>query len=847
MLALCRTLSLHEIRRHPGRSALIASSLALGVVAWTATWALNAALDAARAETTGPAAFADLCVSQGDVGLGREQVARIAAVEGVRAARPIVVERIRILGQSAVLLGVDPSAYRHAGPAITPTRPDALMKGLLLGETPVLLGADLRRLTAPRGDSLVAIIGGRRQRLRCAGVLDGAGPLSTLGGYVVVTGDRLVAALAGRPDRVSRIDVELVPGSDLSKVRDRIARLLGGRGDVAPPDAHDGRLRESLGALRIGFALGGVGALTLALFLVWTVFAVNVAERQATIGLLRALGSTRSQVAAEILGEALVLGAAGSLTGVVLGYGAARLALAPLLRILGDIFVPVYSTGVGFDPWVAAGGVAAGLAASGLAAWLPASRASSITPSRALKPDGERPKLRVRGRAMGAVGLLAMGALATRLAKSTASPGLALALAVIAALLLIPLVTGALARVLRPLAEGLAGMPGRLALDGLVHSPARTGPAVAGLAGAIALLIQTGGVIQGNETSVRAWVDDCITGDLFVTSGGPLSASGRTTPMDESLATHLAATLPGTTLVPMRFHHIEWSHDRTKSRALLLCLDVPAYLRMCAGRVPPLRDFGLYRRLSRPGTALVSENFAALNHVGIGSVLRLQSGNGRVPVEIVGTVADFSDSRGTILVDRRGVSRALGDREVDLFAVGLGRGADAETARRAVNRSNWAAEHAVEAMTRESVRGHILGMIRRLYGVAYLQEVLAAVVASLGVSAAMLVGTMQRRRELALLHALGATRRQVFLTVIAEAVAMAILGLVLGTALGLGIEWCVLRVLLRAETGFVFPVLVPWTDGVCVAAVIGTASILAGLAPALAATRIEDRVAFAAA
>jgi putative ABC transport system permease protein len=847
MLTLCLVLSLREIRRHPGRSGLIAGSLALGVVAWTTTWALNRALDDSLRDSAAPAASADLYVSNGELSLDRQLVSRVASLDGVQFARPVVIERIQVSGRRtlpAVLLGVDLSSRRDpemADLAISPGSVAAFLNARILRQNPVLIGDGLRTQIDPQGDSLTAIVGGKTRTLRCVGTLRPRGALSALGGSILLTGDREAAELAGHPGRVNRIDVSLKPGSDIRVVRDRIALEVGGAAEVITPDAQDGRVRESLGALRSGFALCGVGALALSLFLVATVAGVSVAERQGTIGLLRSLGSTRGQVRAEILGETLILGLIGSVVGVVIGFVVARFSLDFLLRAVGDVFVPLRSEGITFDPWLAVGGMVAGLVTSLLAAWLPASRASAMSATRAMKAGPVESSISVRGRTLGASFLIVMAGvffLRSGIVSERARIYLALGLGLVAAVVIIPAATGWLARPLRPIAGRIFGVSGRLAIDGLIRSPARAGSAIAGLAGGVALMIQTGGVIQGNESAVRSWVDRCITGDLFLTSGGPMSASGRTVPMDESIIPDVASTLRGARIVPMRFRHLDWSFRGEKTRVLLLALDAAAYVQMAANREPPLRDLPLYRLLERPGTAIVSENFAALYGVGVGSAITVQGENGPVSLNVVGTVIDFSNNRGTILVDRRGIGRAFATSEVDLFAVGLGRGADLEAARLAVSRAGWAATHVVEAMTRPQLRGHILGMIGRLYGVAYVQEIIAACVAALGVSAAMLIAVVQRRKELGLLRALGATSAQIFATVIVEAAAMAVIGVVLGVALGMALEWYVLRVILLAETGFSFPVVLPWANGLMVAGLVVTSAIVAGLGPALSAARM---------
>ncbi|HEY8505228.1 MAG TPA: FtsX-like permease family protein, partial [Gemmataceae bacterium] len=113
------------------------------------------------------------------------------------------------------------------------------------------------------------------------------------------------------------------------------------------------------------------------------------------------------------------------------------------------------------------------------------------------------------------------------------------------------------------------------------------------------------------------------------------------------------------------------------------------------------------------------------------------------------------------------------------------------------------------------------------------------VVASLGIIMAVLISVLQRRRELGLLRAVGATRAQVLRSVLCEAVLMGLLGTVLGILIGLPLEWYILRVVLYEESGFVFDVLIPWEQALGIAGGAMLVASLAGLLPALHAVRLR--------
>jgi putative ABC transport system permease protein len=119
-------------------------------------------------------------------------------------------------------------------------------------------------------------------------------------------------------------------------------------------------------------------------------------------------------------------------------------------------------------------------------------------------------------------------------------------------------------------------------------------------------------------------------------------------------------------------------------------------------------------------------------------------------------------------------------------------------------------------------------------------------VAALSVVTALLISVLQRRRELGLLRAIGATRGQVLQSVLAEALLMGLIGTGIGILVGIPLQWYVLQVILPEEAGYSFPVRFPWLPSAIIATLaVGTAT-LAGLLPAVRAMhlRIADAIAY---
>ncbi len=171
-----------------------------------------------------------------------------------------------------------------------------------------------------------------------------AGILNRVNAYTVPA---QVEELVGKPG-ANQLLVALAPGEDRHAAAGELTRLLDRRGirhgPVAGPDATLVGAREMQTVVWLLFAFSALG-LILSGFLAANTVAAVVQDEFGQIGVLKALGANRIQVAATYLAPALLLCAVGVIGGYVLGLGGGQLVTAYLTGLLGYRLPPVVVTG----------------------------------------------------------------------------------------------------------------------------------------------------------------------------------------------------------------------------------------------------------------------------------------------------------------------------------------------------------------------------------------------------------------------------------------------------------------------------------------------------------------------
>jgi putative ABC transport system permease protein len=838
------------------RSFLTVAGIALGVAVLFASLSAGATMDAAVASAAADEmGHSDLRVQAlEERGLSQATVDVITRSAGVSVAAPALERQTYFAARQSqttsiglpppvTVLGIDPvrEVELHDMP---------LASGrLLMAEDPgsALVAqtlAEQENLGVGDSISLNGTVAAGPQTYKVVGIVDGNGPLPEAGGRLVFMPLASARALFGT-DGVTRVDLGLAAGMSVDELVGQFdvtiktePYLISRTEDLAAS------LRSEMADFRGALLMVAAVVLFAGAFLIFNTLSMTVAELTREVGLLRAAGTTRSQVMNLILLQALALGVAGAVAGVAAGVGLAAWTLT-WVRSAGPMAPAAPSLSVGSIALALIIGIAITLAASLEPAW----RAGRIPPVEALQrgPAGVAAGAARLRWLLVVFGVLAAAALAiwpngnagtgpvnADVISGSLGPLVIYGLLLLAVLLL-PRLLGPLGRV--------AGLPfrffrneERLARSSLTRDRSRTALTVGALVVGLAMVVALGTAAQDVRKIGTNWLAETIPGSELLTSIRPVST---TDPIRGELA-----AVPGVKSVsPVGLFGVPFvstSQGGSRKEKSVVRQEAAAIVGrdyLDDGRLNFTSGdrTAALAALDSGGAVVLPKSLADEAGIKVGDSVEFAIGLSTTPLRVSGIVAHSipAQDQEAILVGWSDALSKFGVTGADFYAVRYVAGQES-TARLALDK--MATSYALVPNDLDRVSGTVGDALDRIFRLLDALALIAVLVAGLGMVNTFSMSVFERIREIGVLRATGMTSRQVWGMVVIEAGVLGVIGSIIGVAVGL-VVGALLVAWSSGGFGLVFDP--PWAS-IALAFCFGVLiSIIASIYPAGLASRIS--------
>ncbi len=786
MIGALAQVSARQCRLHRLRVIMTALGIALGVAAYFAVSTANRALlDSLALTVERLAGKSTLQVTAGETGFPEELLDTVRSTPGVQLAEPVieVTAHTSFADEGALLImGVDETGDRQLREYEFDRSKTVIDDPLMYLAQPnsILLShafADRHGLRI--GDELPLFTADGKRNFVVQGFFQPQGMGSVFGGNIAVMDVYSAQAVFGRGHNFDRIDLMSAPTVAVSEMQRRLRARLPAGMEVERPQTRGQALENAVTAMRLLMLMTSFTALLVGVYIILNSFTIAVDQRWKEIGVLRSLGVGRAGIQAMFLGEALLIGLVGSCAGLAAGYGIA----SAVSRIMGSIAASVYGTvstsvEIHFDLRLAAIALSLGMVASLVGAWLPSRRASRLDPIQALRNieiQSRESTFRWQRPVIG-VALVALCFLLTAITPSGVGETnqLYYVFFILAGItVLLPILVSVAARLIRRLMALAGGPEGALAADAMIQAPRRSSATIGALMVGMMFVFSTAAYIQSFKQMIDRWTGRMLNSDLVVATSSLLRSTSYH--FSEGLGRSIAA-LPGVkTVQNVRFTFIPYRGDIVA----LISMEMDGFLSRASEAVEGGDRRQALDLMPRGKGLLVSRNFAARWRCRVGQHLQLDSPNGALDLPVVGIVEDYRSDKGAIFMDRALYKQYWKDDAVDFIDVTLRPGQQAAAAKTMIQALTAGNEHAL-IYTNAEFHRWIDSLVDNFFLLDYIQLAVAVLVAVVGIANTLVVSVAERRREFAIVRAVGGYRWQVRKMVLLEAVAISVVGVLAG-------------------------------------------------------------------
>ena len=663
--------------------------------------------------------------------------------------------------------------------------------GAIVGLAPL---GSRRRLQLPTGTRRVEVVGlvravGSQSGSRSATQSTFTPEQVAINSAHVVLPAEHAPELLGAVGKVDRINVVPAQGVDSSELAELLREELPGGLDVVVITDRAQSTQDTVASIDEGVRSGTTAfallTVVVATFAVANVQTVVLAQRTRELALLRLVGASRAQLARIVIVEAVLVGIAATVIGLGAGSALAWLA-ADMVDPLG-VDASLMLTG-----GMVAAAVVVGLFVTLVGSLWPAVRASRAAPMDALSDSGAGAEAGLVGPLVPAVSLMA--------------------------------------RVVAP----VSGVAGRLGVGNVGRRPARSAAAGATLMLTLVLVGSVATLGAGARQTVTDRFESNGSADLYLERRGLVRVD--TTSLVEQLQREAGGISGGAEVVAVDGVLVgPAGTERRVTTSGLVRLDSMMNLEVTAGDPAGGSDASDPFGDGPTDGAMLADATAAALGVEVGDEVTLQSSSGReTQLDVVATYSNTAFV-GPAVVAPAAVAEVDAEGTFELAALRVAEGVPEWAARRSVSRVTDEFPR-VRVHTPESFAELDSEVTDTVLRVIWVLLVGSVGIGFLGLASTQALAVLERRHELVMLRAVGASRGQIRGLIALEAAVIVAVAAAIGLGAGVAAGWWGAGLV---PSELVARPLVPWTQ----LATVGVASVAVAALVSLAVARRATQVA----
>ncbi|MGE5679880.1 MAG: FtsX-like permease family protein [Bacillota bacterium] len=836
MKTILKRSAFHYIRKHPLQIALSLLGIALGVAVVVAIDLANSS--SSRAFEISMESIAGKATHHitGSADVMPESLYTFLKIN--KKADPVApviesdVKTVRHPQRIFTLIGIDPFAEKPFRSYLSDidSRINTGVAAFLTNNSAVMISSvTAREMGLKENDTLTIWFAGKYKKIKILGLVSPQDEHSRqVLSNLMICDISTAQEILNLPGKLSRIDLIIPENNQGQKKLSSIARSLPDGLSINRSETRTQIAADMVKAFDINLTALSLLALIVGMFLTYNTMTFSVVRRRKYIGLLRSIGVTRNEIFRIFLFEALILAVAGTILGLLAGVLLAKAILQIVTRTINDLYFSVSVRELNISLLSILKGLFIGIGATLIAALKPSYEASSVPAGIALSRSEQEIKLRrkiPRLSFMGLVSLITGVVILLLPGKSIILSYAGIMPVIMGFSLLTPLMIVILMKVIKYLASKIFGITGKIASMSIVTQISRTAIAVAALSIAVSATVGIGTMINSFRQTVVKWLEGNLKADVFISSPG-LVLRQTDSPLDSALVARILR-LP-------EVKDFNFYKDVTRNSGN----GQPAVIALKIGE-RSYKDFKLkqgdpkkvWPEFQNSNSAIVTEPYAYKHNTNIGDMISIATDKGLKNFRVTGIYYDYSSDLGYVVISYNMYKRYWNDNSVSGLSLFLKDRVNKDSLITAIQTMAPSGQQILVRSNTKLMNASI-EVFDRTFLITNVLQILAIIVAFIGVLSALMALQFERSREFAILRANGLTPRQLWKLLILQTGLMGVISGILALPLGNILAWILIYVINKRSFGWTLQYMVMPEILIEALLVALFAALIAGVYPA---------------
>jgi putative ABC transport system permease protein len=376
--------------------------------------------------------------------------------------------------------------------------------------------------------------------------------------------------------------------------------------------------------------------------------------------------------------------------------------------------------------------------------------------------------------------------------------------------------------------RGGATIETQLAAANLSRALSRNSVTVAALALAVAMTVGVSVMVFSFRKTVEAWINNTLIADLFITPASNQTAAGSSffpPAALDFLSKHAAVETADT------FREVDLPMGNTEIMVAVISGGRRQFQFLHGDSV------ALMRRFHDEACVFISESFAHRHHLRESEAIELMTPDGPRSFPIAAIFYDYTRDQGIVYLSAKNFVRFWHDERIHSVAIYLKPDHGADEVTKAFQ-AEFSRDGQFVIFSNQSLRRRIFEIFDQTFAVTYVLLAIAFFVAITGIFLSLTILITERRRELAILRAIGASAGQIRNLLLSETAMLGALAATVGLVSGICLSLVLTGVINRAFFGWTIHLAFPWRTLLFTPIWILVAALFAGVVPAWRASRM---------